>query len=114
MFLICSVMAELPTAYPLRDLFDAAVRHRNVQLSCRRCGHTARFSGPALWWLFERKGWQDRFHEVARRFYCRRCLDRDGTKVRHPRLQLVGEPPTEAHLSLPSELDWRRELRRRR
>ena len=41
-------MAELPTAYPLRDLFDAAARGRNVKLTCTACGHVTILSGAAL------------------------------------------------------------------
>ena len=41
--------------HPLRDLFDAAVRHKSVKLTCTRCGHAKIFSALALWWLFERK-----------------------------------------------------------
>jgi hypothetical protein len=106
-------MAELPSPLPLRDLFDAAVRHRSVQLTCRRCGHSVSFAGAALWWLFERKGWRDRFHEVERRFHCRPCRGRDGERIR-PSVELVTDPPSETMLPMPSEIDWKRELRRRR
>src|SRR5687767_11075448 len=112
MFAICSPM-DLPTPFPLRDLFDAAVRHRTVRLTCRRCGHAVSFASPALWWLFERKGWQDRFGQVEKRFHCPPCRDRHGEVVR-PALDLVADPPTDTGLPLPSELDWKRELRRRR
>jgi hypothetical protein len=107
-------MGELPTAYPLRDLFDAAVRQRSVRLTCPGCGHQATYGSPALWWLFERRGWRDRFHEVERRFYCRRCRAQGDGAVRRPRLELVDTPPTVTELPLPSPLDWKRELRRRR
>lgn len=107
-------MRELPTAYPLRDLFDAAVRHRAVRLTCPRCGHVAIFASPALWWLFERNGWPDKFHEVERRCFCRPCHARNGGTVQRPRLDLVDQPPTETGLPSPSALDWKRELRRRR
>ena len=107
-------MRDLPTAYPLRDLFDAAVRHRAVRLTCPRCGHQAIFASPALWWLFERKGWRDRFQEVERRFHCRPCRTRGEDMVQRPRLDLVDDPPTVTNLPLPSEIVWKRELRRRR
>ncbi|MDB5720052.1 MAG: hypothetical protein JWP15_670, partial [Alphaproteobacteria bacterium] len=42
-------MSELPTAYPLRDLFDAAARGRNVRLTCGECGHVAILHGMGLW-----------------------------------------------------------------
>ena len=106
-------MAELPSPLPLRDLFDAAVRHRSVRLTCRRCGHAVSFAGAALWWLFERNGWRDRFREVERRFHCRRCRAAGGGTVR-PSLDLIAEPPTEVSLPMPTEVAWKRELRRRR
>jgi ribosomal protein L37E len=107
-------MTDLPSAYPLRDLFDAAVRHRNVKLTCQRCGHAAIFDGHALWWLFKRRGWADRFPDVQRRMVCTACFYRGSAKVRAARLELADEPPTQTRLEMPSELDWKRELRRRR
>lgn len=107
-------MADLPTAYPLRDLFDAAVRQKSIKLTCARCKHICIFDGHALWWLFQRRGWQDRFADVQRRCVCIVCSYNGGTKVRHPHLELVDETPTDTRLKMPSELDWKRELRRRR
>jgi hypothetical protein len=106
-------MPDLPTVYPLRDLFDAAVRHSAVKLTCRRCRRVAILSSHALWWRFHRKGWADRFADVRKRCLCLLCLHRHGLEVRNPDLELVDEPPT-ASLPMPSELDWKRELRRRR
>jgi hypothetical protein len=42
------------------------------------------------------------------------CLHRRGLKVRDPELELVDEAPTDTSLPMPSELDWKREVRRRR
>jgi hypothetical protein len=107
-------MTDLPSAYPLRDLFDAAVRGRTVRLTCAKCGHTAVLSSHALWWLFRRKGWADTFRAVRRRCLCILCLHRRGEKIRNPVLELVDDAPTDASLPMPSELDWKREVRRRR
>ena len=107
-------MPDLPTAYPLEDLFDAAVRQRRVRLTCAKCRHVTVFDAVALWWLFERKGWQDRFKDVRKRCVCLLCLHERGLKIRYPELELVGDPPTETRLPLPSEIEWKRELRRRR
>ncbi|HEV2817647.1 MAG TPA: hypothetical protein VGW40_10570 [Allosphingosinicella sp.] len=103
-----------PPVHPLRDLFDAAVRHKSVKLTCTRCRHAKTFSAAALWWLFHRKGWQDDFEQVRRRFVCGLCLVRLHMRVRSPRLELVDDDPTDESFPLPSELDWKRELRRRR
>ena len=107
-------MSEAPTAYPLRDLFDAAVRGRSVRLTCRECGHSTVLSSHALWWLFRRKGWRDTFADVRRRCVCLMCLHRRRRQVRNPGFELVLDPPTDSSLPLPSEIDWQRELRRRR
>jgi hypothetical protein len=107
-------MSDLPTAYPLRDLFDAAARGRNVQLSCTACGHVAILNGLALWWLFQRRGWLDDFRDVRRRSVCLACLRRSRRKVRTPEMKLVETDPTDTSLKLPSAADWRKELRRRR
>jgi hypothetical protein len=105
---------EAPSAYPLRDLFDAAVRGRSIRLTCRACGHAAVLSSHALWWLFRRKGWRDTLADVRRRCVCRPCLRRGGRKVRSPELELVLDPPTDRGLALPPEREWKVELRRRR
>jgi hypothetical protein len=107
-------MADLPTIYPLRDLFDAAVRGRSVKLTCRECGHCIVFSSHALWWLFHAKGWRDTFDDVRRRCLCLMCLHRRRRKVRNPELELVEDGPTDTSLAMPSEMDWKREVRRRR
>lgn len=104
---------SLPTAYPLRDLFDAAIRYSAVRLTCPRCRHAQVFRAAALWWLFQRKGWKDRFPDVGARYYCRSCRLRDGDKVRAV-LQLVNEEPTDDSLPLPPDLEVKRERRRRR
>ena len=106
-------MPDLPSPFPLVDLFDAAVRYSAVRFTCPRCGHAEVFRAAALWWLFERKGWRDRFPDVRRRFHCRLCRRRDGDKV-HADIALVNEEPTDDSLPMPSELDWKRERRRRR
>jgi hypothetical protein len=110
---MCSGMANLPSAYPLRDLFDAAVRYSAVRLTCPRCRHYLVFRSAALWWLFQRKGWQDRFPNVRRRYFCQTCWKRHGVKI-HADIALVNEEPTDDSLPLPAELDWKRERRRRR
>jgi hypothetical protein len=107
-------MADLPSAYPLQDLFDAAVRARSVRLTCRECRHSAVLSSHALWWLFHKKGWRDTLADVRRRCICLLCLHRRRLKVREPELELVDEAPTETGLPMPSEMDWKRELHRRR
>ncbi len=91
-----------------------AVRQRTVKLVCRRCRHANSFPAAALWWLFQRNGWKDRFADVPRRCICLPCWRRRGEKVRDPLFKLSEEPPLDATLPMPSELEWKQELRRRR
>ncbi|HYD37840.1 MAG TPA: hypothetical protein VEA60_09520 [Allosphingosinicella sp.] len=107
-------MVDLPSTFPLRDLFDVAARGRGVRLTCAKCGHKAVLSSHALWWLFHRKGWVETLAEARRRCLCLLCLHRRGEKVRNPALEPVDEAPTDASLPMPSEMDWKREVRRRR
>ena len=107
-------MPELPSAYPLRDLWDAAIRHKTVRLTCPRCRHVAMLSASSLWYLFHRNGWKDWFADVRRRCVCLICLQRRGLKIRNARLELVDDPPTEKRLPEPPEPEWKREMRRRR
>ncbi|HEX8572492.1 MAG TPA: hypothetical protein VF759_07060 [Allosphingosinicella sp.] len=107
-------MSEPPSAFPLRDLFDAAVRGRSVRLTCRECRHSAILSSHALWWLFRKKGWRDGLGDARSRCICLMCLHTRRRKVRNPEFELVLEPPTETSLPMPPEMDWKRELRRRR
>jgi hypothetical protein len=89
------------------------VRGHSIKLTCLRCRHAGIFSSHALWWLFHRRSWNDGFRDVRRRGICTMCWFRRGEKARNPRLELGDDAPT-IDLPMPSELDWKREQRRRR
>lgn len=42
------------------------------------------------------------------------CIRRYEQRIREPRLELTEEPPLDWSLPMPSEPDWKQELRRRR
>ncbi|WP_129792586.1 hypothetical protein [Sphingosinicella sp. CPCC 101087] len=107
-------MSELPSANPLRDLFDAAARQRRVRITCPRCGHAAIFESAALWWYFHRRAWRHNLASAARRFVCVPCWSDRDELVRATEIELVDQEPTETGLPMPTDLDWKRELRRRR
>jgi len=93
---------------PVRDLFDAAAHGYSILLTCRGCRRTRIFHAAAVWHHFRRRNFPDHLRDVPRRFRCRVC-DR-----RAPALELVHESPDDASLPLPTALEWKRELRRRR
>lgn len=92
---------------PLRELFDAALRGYAIKLTCK-CEHVVVLHPHAVWWHFRRKGFSERLRDVPGRFRCQRCDGRD------PDMQLVHEPVTETLLPLPTELEWKQEMSRRR
>lgn len=108
------MFATPDSAYPLRDLFDAAVRQYGVKLTCLRCKHVRIFHAHAIWYHFHRRGWDDRFSELTRRAVCSICRGKHQMTIRFPRLELVHEDPTGDALPLPPRELWRRALSRNR
>ncbi|HEY7810912.1 MAG TPA: hypothetical protein VIA98_11075 [Allosphingosinicella sp.] len=96
------------SANPVRDLFDACAHGYSVRLTCRGCRRARIFPAAAIWHHFRRKGFDDGLRQVPGRFRCRVC-DRSG-----PALELVHEAPNDRSLPMPSQSEWKRELRRRR
>lgn len=95
-------------ANPVRDLFDATAHHYAIKLTCRGCRRARIFPAAALWWLFQRRGWVDWLRDVPKRFHCRVC------ERRVPIIELSKEAENDNTYPLPGEVDWKRELRRRR
>ena len=96
------------SANPVRDLFDACAHGYSIKFTCQGCRRTRIFPAAAVWHHFRRKGFADRIREVPARFHCRVC------ERREPLLDLVHDEPNDLSLPMPSEQDWKRELRRRR
>jgi hypothetical protein len=96
------------SANVIRDLFDVAAHGYTIRLTCRGCGRREVLSAPAVWHLFQVKRWRDLLSDVPKRFRCREC----GRKGPEP--ALVRDEPTTQKLPMPSEAEWKRELRRRR
>lgn len=87
-------------------LFEAAAWQYAIRATCRGCRHASIFDPHALWWLFQRKGWDDRLKAAASRFRCIRCGKTGADLV------LVREMPTVATLPLPPENEWKRAISR--
>lgn len=97
---------------PIWNLFDAATRRQNVQLTCPRCPHSEVYHAAALWKLFVRHGWPDDLRAVTSRFYCPMCKRERGVRVK-PVMALVEENHTMS-LPMPTDVEWKRAIRRRR
>jgi hypothetical protein len=99
--------------HPNRDLYDAAIRHSAVRVVCNRCRRTTIFQTAALWRLFNRNGWNDRFEHVQKRLFCLVCWYHSGVKQR-PSMAFCDDPPTDTRFPMPEAHEWKHEARRRR
>ncbi|WP_343611146.1 hypothetical protein [Novosphingobium sp.] len=91
-------------------LLDAAALHYSIKPVCQ-CGHSATFDSMGLWWHYERRGWNDHFPEVRKRFWCLMCLSRARRKVRPVRIEIARVDGSEIVLPLPDEPTWKRYAR---
>ena len=96
---------------PISSLFDVACRHHSVKVSCP-CGNVGIFDPHALWYLFERKGWNDRLPAVRKRMRCLQCYYAKRKRTLAT-LELVDVDHTR-QLPMPDIIEWKRQLRRRR
>jgi len=87
-------------------IFEAAAWHYAIRVTCRACNHAATFHPHALWWLFERKGWDGQLRQAGARFRCETCRAKRGA-----RLELTRDEPT-VQLPLPAEHEWKRAVSR--
>lgn len=96
----------------LRHLLHCALYRRTVVARCPVCRREGRYDGVALWWLFHRKGWDDRLAEVPRRLRCRSCFD-DRRKIVRPTIRLNRDEPDKP-LPYPPEREWKKIVSRYR
>ena len=82
-----------------------------MKVSCP-CGNVGIFDPHALWYLFERKGWNDRLPAVRKRMRCLQCYYAKRKRTLAT-LELVDVDHTR-QLPMPDIIEWKRQLRRRR
>lgn len=92
-------------------VFEAAAWHRAVKLTCPRCGHSATYNAHCLWWRLRKAGKDDSFAVLRQRYFCRRCRDADGQKVR-PRIETTTLTIDAITGDWPDEREWKRALSR--
>lgn len=91
-------------------LMEAAAWRRTVKVGCR-CGHAAFFDPHALWWFYERRGWDGTFAVMRRRYFCSACLGATGRRVR-PVVSAEGHEQPTVKLPWPPESEWKRAVNR--
>ena len=98
---------------PLRTLLDCARFKLNLRMTCRACGHSTVLDASGLWWLAERKGWDDTIPAIAARCYCEPCWTRRQNKVRGPIIVQTRETAAML-LPEPDARAWKRIVNRHR
>jgi hypothetical protein len=91
----------------LDTLFALAVAHWNVSITCRDCQQRRVFEGHQLWWLFQRRGWNEHISAVPLRFYCKTCWSRNCRKGPRPKCERTKDLPDQM-LEWPSDREWKR------
>ena len=100
----------------LVTLQHCALHRRTITLTCPQCGRVRLIDAVPLWWLFERRGWDDRLPGFHRRLYCSVCRGSPGgpgLRVR-PHFQITRDAPEPTHLPYPEERVWKRVVSRYR
>lgn len=92
----------------INTILECAAYQYTVRATCLKCGHREVFQPHALWWRFERKGWDMRFKRASDRFRCLRC-GQSGA-----RLEACRDPVTRDKLPLPPDREWKRQVNRMR
>lgn len=97
----------------LRTFQHCALHRRTIRVTCTSCGRERRFDAVALWWMYERKGWDDDLPRAYRRLFCATCRERDGRVVR-PRAGITRDRPDEDQPPYPDQATWKRLVSRYR
>jgi hypothetical protein len=97
----------------LRCLQHCALHRRTIELTCPSCQHVRRLDAVALWWMFERRGWDDRLPGAYKMLYCEACLVTAGRKIR-PSTEITRDKPDARQPPYPDERTWKRAVSRYR
>jgi hypothetical protein len=97
----------------LRTLQHCALHRRTIRLTCPICGHVRSFDAVALWWMYERRGWDDALPGAYRRMYCTACKSKRDAVVR-PRAEITRDRPDDRQPPYPDEATWKRLVSRYR
>lgn len=94
------------------DLFEAVLHNETVEVRCA-CKHSGLFQPHGLWWYFYRKRWPYTYPAMRRFFYCSRCLDRTGQRVKPIHVDRTSGKAVIV-LPMPDEREWRRMMQNMR
>lgn len=93
---------------PIDGLMLCAVYQKSLNLRCPACQHGAVLAAVPIWWLFERRGWDQSLNSVCKRLYCSACWARRKERVYDPAMQISDDKPTADPFRWPDERTWKR------
>lgn len=96
----------------LRTLEQCALYKQTLRLTCPRCRHVRVLDAVALWWLFQRRGWDDELSATAQRLRCSLCEEQG--HVTRPRIVVGRDAPTGEQPAYPDAATWKRLVSRYR
>ena len=108
------VLFSTSGARPPHCLYEVSVLRYTVTLECNRCSHGRTFDAHALWWLSEKRGWNQVLRSVPERFRCELCEVQSRGAIRRPKLIVTDDDPIDESLRRPPMDEWKHAVRRRR
>lgn len=98
------------------EIWEAAMMARPIKVQCTvgGCEHSAVFHPAGLWYLFDRRGWQQSFRKAEQRFWCRKCTRAVGWRVKKAVILMTNDQINVTSLPLPSEREWKKFVSRHR
>jgi hypothetical protein len=96
----------------LRTLEECALHRRTFRVTCPACGHVRLLDAVPLWWLFVKRGWDERLPAAMRKLYCTPC-GKAGQIVR-PWYVVTREQPEGPQPPYPERREWNRIVSRYR
>lgn len=96
---------------PIRTLTLCALYQKVLRFTCPRCKHQRLLEAVTLWWMFERRQWNDALPLAIQHFYCKKCWASAKMVVR-PRYEITNDTPDGPQFPYPREGEWKRLVRR--
>jgi hypothetical protein len=92
----------------LDTLYDCAVYGQHIKVGCLQCQRQKIFDAGRLWWLFKRRGWDDKLRVAGRHLRCAGCGGKNVT------VRPTFEEPTGIQPVSPTSREWKEHVRRQR
>jgi len=97
----------------ITTITQAALMRKALKLTCPTCKRERLLDSVTLWWLYLKRGWDDRLPKAIRHFYCQPCWHTRFSAVR-PQFEITDAAPTGEQFPSPDKREWKRLVSRYR